>query len=99
MVPRLDRLLPGLLAQKIILSFANTKYKRSPHSRHDSSSFAPQVLQQCKSRREKPRNLSRLPAAIPTFDGRLHENLRHEQLQNPRPEPPLTVSIDLRDAV
>jgi hypothetical protein len=27
-LPRLDRLVPGLLAQKIILSFVNTKYKR-----------------------------------------------------------------------
>jgi hypothetical protein len=58
------------------LSFVNTKYKRSPHSRHDSSSFAPQLLQQCKSRRENPRNLPRLPTAIPTFGGRSHEIFR-----------------------
>jgi hypothetical protein len=75
-VPRLDRLFTGLPAQKIILGFADTKYKRSPHSRHDSSSFAPQVLQQYKSGHEILRELSRLPRAIPTFDGRLRENLR-----------------------
>jgi hypothetical protein len=28
MVPRLDRLVPGFLAQKIILTFVNTNYKR-----------------------------------------------------------------------
>jgi hypothetical protein len=98
-MPRLDRLLTGLPAQKIILGCAVTKYKRSPHSRRDSSSFAPQVLQQCKSGRETMRELSRLPTAIPTFDGRLRKNVHARSRKTRVWSRCLTVSFVLRDAV
>jgi hypothetical protein len=81
------------------LGFTDTKYKRSPHSRHDSPSFAPKVLQQCKSRHEILRELSRLPTVIPTFDGRRRGNPAREQAQNTHLERSLMVSIVLRDAV
>jgi hypothetical protein len=94
-MPRLDRLWTGLPAQKIILGFTDTKFKRSPHSRHDSSSFAPK----CCSNAASFRAIVALANGDSDFRRMITRKSARQQARNARLEPPLKVSIDLQDAV
>jgi hypothetical protein len=98
-MPRLDRFSPGLLAQKIILSFANTKYKRPTTFSARFIFIRAASVAAMQERTWKPAQFVALANGNSDFRRMIARNLLREQAQNAWFEPSLTVSIALRDAV
>jgi hypothetical protein len=99
MLPRLDRLLTGLPAQKIILGFADTKYKRSTSFQARFIFIRAASVAAMQERTSNPARFVAVADGDSDFRRTILQKFAREQAQNAPSEPPLTVSIVLRDAV
>jgi len=88
-MPRLDRLVPGFLAQKIILSFANTNYKRPTTFPARFIFIRAASVAAMQEPTWKPTQFVALASGNSDFRRTTARNLPREQSQNARPEPPL----------